>query len=147
MMRYTVDNVPKKHAKARLINVPVSVKDSLEVCRFLKGKKLKDAKEYLEKVIEKKAPIPFKSHLDSVSHRRGMGPGRYPVKVSKYILELINNVEANAENKDLDVENLVIHSILVKKGISIKKYKPRAMGRSTPFFKERVHFEIIVKEG
>lgn len=146
MMRYTVQDLPKKHAKARLIDVPVSVKDSIEVCRFLRGMKLQEAKEYLEKVVEKKAAIPFRRHLDSVSHRKGLGPGRYPIKVSKYILELIENAEANAENQDLDVDSLVIHSIVVKKGITVKKNMPRAQGRSTPFYKKRVHFEIIVKE-
>jgi large subunit ribosomal protein L22 len=146
MMEYTVKEMPKKSAKARMIDVNVSVKDSLEVARFLRGMKLQEAKDYLENVIEKKAAIPFRRHLDSVSHRRGMGPGRYPVKVCKYILELIKNVEANAENQDLDTDNLVIHSLIVKKGRTVKKYIPRAQGRSTEFFKERVHFEIIVRE-
>ncbi|MEM2488585.1 MAG: uL22 family ribosomal protein, partial [Thermoplasmata archaeon] len=75
MMYYTVKEIPKKSAKARMIDVNVSVKDSLEVARFLRGMKLQDAKDYLQKVIEKKAAIPFRRHLDSVSHRKGIGPG------------------------------------------------------------------------
>ncbi|MEL9998832.1 MAG: 50S ribosomal protein L22 [Thermoplasmata archaeon] len=146
MMYYTVKEIPKKSAKARMIDVNVSVKDSLEVARFLRGMKLQDAKDYLQKVIEKKAAIPFRRHLDSVSHRKGIGPGRYPVKVSKFMLQLLENVEANAENQDLDTDNLIIHSLIVKKGRTVKKYIPRAQGRSTEFFKERVHFEIIVRE-
>ena len=145
-MYYTVKEIPKKSAKARMIDVNVSVKDSLEVARFLRGMKLQDAKDYLQKVIEKKAAIPFRRHLDSVSHRKGIGPGRYPVKVSKFMLQLLENVEANAENQDLDTDNLIIHSLIVKKGRTVKKYIPRAQGRSTEFFKERVHFEIIVME-
>lgn len=145
-MYYTVKEIPKKSAKARMIDVNVSVKDSLEVARFLRGMKLQDAKDYLQKVIEKKAAIPFRRHLDSVSHRKGIGPGRYPVKVSKFMLQLLENVEANAENQDLDTDNLIIHSLIVKKGRTVKKYIPRAQGRSTEFFKERVHFEIIVRE-
>ncbi|MEM2488377.1 MAG: uL22 family ribosomal protein, partial [Thermoplasmata archaeon] len=70
----------------------------------------------------------------------------YPVKVSKFMLQLLENVEANAENQDLDTDNLIIHSLIVKKGRTVKKYIPRAQGRSTEFFKERVHFEIIVRE-
>ncbi|MGC8609734.1 MAG: 50S ribosomal protein L22 [Thermoplasmata archaeon] len=146
MKRYTIKDLPEKSARARLLNVPVSIKDSINVCNFLKGMKLKEAEEYLESVIRKEKAIPYRRFLDSISHRPGMGPGRYPVKVSKYVLELLKNVEANAENKNLDVDKLIIYSILVKKGETIKKYMPRAYGRATPFFKERVHFEVIVKE-
>ncbi len=146
MMRYTVKEMPKRSARARLVDVPVSIKDSYEVCRALRGMKLKDAEQFLQDVIDKKRAVPFRRHLDSVSHRKGIGPGRYPVKVSKYLLKLLENVEANAENQDLDVDKLVIHSILAKKGRTIKKYIPRAQGRATEFFKETLHFEIIVKE-
>ncbi|MGC8584828.1 MAG: 50S ribosomal protein L22 [Thermoplasmata archaeon] len=146
MKKYTVNELPEKSARARLMNVPVSIKDSVNVCNFLQGKNLKEAEEYLEAVIRKEKAIPYRRYLGSISHRPGMGPGRYPIKVSKYVLELLKNVEANAEHQNLDTDRLIIYSLLVKKGETIKKHMPRAYGRATPFYKERVHFEIIVKE-
>ncbi len=135
-----------KYARALGKNLPLSLKDSVNLCRALKGMKLDDAKDFLEDVIKKKRAVPYFRYLDSVSHRRGIGPGRYPVKEAKHILKVLENAEANAEDKDLDTDNLYIMHIAANKGEVYKRYVPRAMGRSVEIRRERVHIEVILEE-
>ncbi|NPA76093.1 MAG: 50S ribosomal protein L22 [Euryarchaeota archaeon] len=145
-MPYSIKVEGDKYAKAYGKNLPISLKDSVNLCRALKGMNLEAAKDYLEEVIKKKRAVPYFRYLDSVSHRRGLGPGKYPVKEAKYILKVLENAEANAENKELDTDNLYIMHIAAHKGEIYKRYMPRAMGRSTEIRKEHVHIEVILEE-
>ena len=124
----------------------MSYKEMVELLDVIRGKKLSEARRILEEVAEKKRAVPFKRHYGKVGHRRGMGPGRYPVKAAKKLLALLDNVENNAEFKGLDVENLWIIHVAAHKGLTIKRFMPRAFGRSTPKVKQMVHVEIAVEE-
>ncbi|MGC9011381.1 50S ribosomal protein L22 [Thermogladius sp.] len=141
-----------KIAKAVRYDIPVSIKYMREVVSVIRGMKLEDAKKLLENVIKLKEPIPFRRYHGKVSHKRGLADkygwpaGRYPVKAAKYLLELLENVEANAENKGLDKDKLVIIHIAAHKGVTLKRYMPRAFGRATPKFRRTTHVEVIVRE-
>ncbi len=145
-MPYSMKVEGDKYAKSFGRDLPISLKDSVNLCRALKGMRLEDAKDYLEDIIKKKRAVPYFRYLDSVSHRRGIGPGKYPVKEAKYILKVLENAEANAEDKDLDTDNLYIMHIAANKGEVYKRYVPRAMGRSVELRRERVHIEVILEE-
>lgn len=145
-MPYSIKVEGDKYAKAFGRDLPISLKDSVNLCRALKGMKLNDAKDFLEDVIKKKRAVPYFRYLDSISHRRGIGPGRYPVKEAKYILKVLENAEANAENKDLDTDSLYIMHIAAHKGRVFKTYTPRAYGRATEIRRDRVHIEVILEE-
>ncbi len=142
----------EKIAKAVLWDVPVSPKIMYEITRAIRGMMLKEAKEYLKRVIELKEPVPFFRYKGKQAHKRGLADkwkwpiGRYPVKAAKYLLKLLENVENNAENKDLDVNKLKIIHIASHKGPILKRWMPRAFGRSTPKFRRLSHVEVIVKE-
>ncbi len=144
--RYSVQLDPTRTAVASLRDVDVSYKEMVELLDVIRGKKLSEARRILEEVAEKKRAVPFKRHYGKVGHRRGMGPGRYPVKAAKKLLALLDNVENNAEFKGLDVENLWIIHVAAHKGLTIKRFMPRAFGRSTPKVKQMVHVEIAVEE-
>jgi len=147
---YSLQNYdPDKMAKASGRDLSISWKKAVEVCRFIKGKKLSQAKDLLEKVLRKEVMVPFTKFRRKRAHHgsiNGYASGGYPVKVVKEVLKILRNVEANAENKGLDVERLVIVHAAAHKGPVIRKYIPRAFGRSTPFFQQLVHIEIAVKE-
>jgi len=145
-MKYVIEVDEKKSAKATYPNSPISPRDALEVARTIKGMKLEDAKEFLEDVIAKKRAVPYRKFLDSVSHRKGVGPGRYPVKAAKYFLETLKNAENNAEFKQLDVDKLVIKSAVANLAPPIKYYTFKAFGSSGKFYRERVHIQIILEE-
>lgn len=141
-----------KTAKAVRFDIPVSIKYMREIANTLKGMKLLDAIKLLEDVVKLRQAIPFRRYHGKVSHKRGLADrykwpsGRYPVKGAKYTLELLQNVKANAENKGLDVNKLVIVHILAHRGPTIKRYMPRAFGRATPKFRRTTHMEVIVEE-
>ncbi|HIQ12909.1 MAG TPA: 50S ribosomal protein L22 [Thermoprotei archaeon] len=138
-----------KYVKASLREVSISPKHAVEIAREIKGMYVEDAKRYLEEVISLKRPVPFKRYKKKVPHRRGLNrwyAGRYPVKAAKYFLRLLDNLVNNAEDKELDPENLKIIHCVAHRGRKIRKYIPRAFGRSTPYFDTLVHVEIVAKE-
>lgn len=139
-------------AKAMIWDVPVHPKIMREVCSVLKGMKLSDAKEYLKRVVELREAVPFRRSYKEQAHRRGLADkwgwpvGRYPVKAARYLLKLLDNVENNAEVKGLDIDRLRIIHIASHKGITLKRWMPRAFGRATPKFRVHSHVEVIVAE-
>lgn len=145
-MKYVLQVDEKKSAKATYPYSPISPRDALEVARTIKGMKLEEAKSLLEDVIAKKRAIPYRKFMDSVSHRKGTGPGRYPIKAARYFLETITNAENNAEFKQLDMEKLIIKSAVANPAPPIKNYTFKAFGSSGKFYRERVHIQIILEE-
>jgi large subunit ribosomal protein L22 len=135
-------------AKAIGREIHISPKHSVELCRALRGKKLEDAKDILEDVIEKKHPIPFKKHNRGVGHRKGkgFGPGRYPVRAAKAIMKVLEAAESNAEYSGLDTEALLIKHIAANRGRVISGWMPRAHGRNTAKDTETVNIEVILEE-
>jgi len=141
-----------KIAKAVAFDIPVSIKVMREVVAAIRGLKVGEARKLLEDVINLKQPIPFKRYKGKLSHKRGLADkykwpiGRYPVKAAKYLIKLLDHVVANAENKGLNKDNLIILHIAAHKGITLKRYMPRAFGRATPWFRRTCHVEIVVGE-
>lgn len=142
-------------AKALGRELPISYKESVEIAKVIRGMRLREAIELLEKVVKKEVPIPFTRFNGGVGHRRALAKlygrwkvqsGRYPVKAAKYILKVLRNAENNAEQKGLDVDNLTILHIATHRGRYIKRYMPRAFGRATPKFRTTTHIEVIVGE-
>lgn len=145
----------ERTARAMAWDVPVSLKESYEILKVIRGMKLKDAEKLLEEVIQLKTPIPYVRYKLQIAHKRGLPNrfprwktpvGRYPVKTAKAILKLLKNVENNADQKQLDVERLVIIHAAAHKGRFLKRWMPRAFGRATPKFRTTVNMEVIVRE-
>jgi large subunit ribosomal protein L22 len=136
---------PDKSVLASGRDLNISFKEAVEVCKYIKGRKLDEAKKILEEVIEGKRAIPYKRFNKKVPHHKydnTSGPARYPIKVSKHLLKILESLEANAEFKGLDTSKIKIIHCAAQKGMKIKKYIPRAFGRSSPYFKELVHIEV-----
>jgi len=127
----------------------ISPKHATEIARELRGMKLSAAKSFLELVIDKKKAVPFKKYNKKVGHKRGLvgwDAGRYPVKASMHILKLLEEVQANAEYKGLDVDKLRIIHASSYKGRVIPGWIPRAYGRGSPYNHVLTNVEIIVEE-
>ncbi|RLG92872.1 MAG: 50S ribosomal protein L22 [Candidatus Hecatellales archaeon] len=140
---------PEKTAIASGRDLRISAKAAREICLTIKNMRLEDAKRLLEDVIAGKKPIPFRRHKKEVPHRKGLEgwyAGRYPKKASKEILRVLDALEANAEQKGLDVERLWIIHAAAQRGTKIRKYIPRAFGRSSPYFQQLTHVEFAVEE-
>jgi large subunit ribosomal protein L22 len=146
MKGYSIEKIPEKSAIAKIRETDISAKDAINIAHFLRGMDLERAKTTIEGVMKKEIPVPYFRYLDSVSHRKGQGPGRYPVKAAKAFNQLLLNVEANAEFKSLDTDNLKIVHIAATKGRMIKKFTPKAYGRAGANFKDLINLEVVVKE-
>jgi large subunit ribosomal protein L22 len=140
---------PDKTAKASGRELKVSHKAAREVCKAIKGMNLTNAKEYLRDVITKKKPIPYTRYTKKLGHKGGVQKrfaGRYPTKTAEQVLHVIEAAQANAEDKGLDVDRLRIIHAVAYQGIKLKRYKPRAQGRSSPKYETTTHVEIVLDE-
>jgi large subunit ribosomal protein L22 len=143
---------PDRMAKASGRDLHISPKEAREVCNTIRYMQLDDAISYLERVIQKKEGVPYKRFKKNVPHhseiagRFGFPSGRYPVKTSSEILNVLKNAKANAENKGLDIESLRINHACAQAAMHLKNYIQRAHGRSTPYFHPLTHIEIVVEE-
>lgn len=128
-------------ARAIGTSLPISFKQSVEICRFIKNKNVNDVKKILQDVREKKTAIPFRRYNWDLGHKKKTGPARYPNKASKEFIKLIENVEANAQFKGLNTSNLVIAHISAH-----KSSKAWHFGRKTRRKMKRTNIEIVVEE-
>lgn len=140
--KYAVDNKNKEHSsKAVGRSLPISTKHSVEICRCIRNKPIERAKNILKDAISKKKPIPFK-RFKTISHKPGkMASGRYPVKASKEILQLVESAEANAQFKGLNVSNLIVSHICAHKAST-----PYHYGRQKRRKMKRTNVEILLEE-
>ncbi len=145
MVGYTNETDPDTTARALGKELPISPKKAREVCHSLRGMNSFDALDFLDDVMEKKKAVKYGRYNKRVAHKKGIGPGGYPVKVSEAIYSVIEQAQANAEYKGLDTDSLKIITIAAHRGPITKGQRPRAQGRSTPFNQETVHIEVILE--
>ncbi|MRX72540.1 50S ribosomal protein L22 [Bacillus lacus] len=70
-----------------------------------------------------------------------------PKAASPIIEKVLKSAIANAEhNYDLDVNSLVISQAFVDEGPTMKRFRPRAMGRASQINKRTSHITIVVSE-
>ena len=140
---------PLTQVRAGGREVDISSKAAREICAVIKGMSIAKAKKFLEDVITKKQAVPFKRYKKEVPHKSSQfkfHAGGYPVKAAREILKVINNLEANAEFRGLNTEKMIIIHAAAMRGMKVKRYVPRAFGRSSPSFNTLVHIEIVGKE-
>jgi large subunit ribosomal protein L22 len=73
---------------------------------------------------------------------------RHTPKAASPVLEkLLNSAIANAEhNHSLDPNKLVISEAYVNQGPTMKRFRPRAMGRASRINKRTSHITLVVSE-
>ncbi|OIJ17143.1 50S ribosomal protein L22 [Anaerobacillus alkalilacustris] len=70
-----------------------------------------------------------------------------PKAASPVVEKVLNSAIANAEhNYEMDVNNLVISEAFVDEGVTLKRFRPRAMGRASRINKRSSHITIVVSE-
>jgi large subunit ribosomal protein L22 len=141
-----------KLGKAVVKDAPVSIRDLYNVCKAIRGMKVKEARDFLDRVLKHQEALPFwryshgSSHRSNISSKWGIKNGRYPVKAIKYVLKALDNAEANAVSKGLDPDSLKIIHIAAHKSFTLKRFMPRAFGRATAKYRRTSHIEVIVGE-
>ena len=128
-------------ATAKVLNAPISTKQSAEISNALRFHSTLFAKKYLEEVVGLGRAVPFVRSTKDMGHKAGMSSGRFPQKAAREFLRLVKSVEANAQAKGLNAGSLKIIKLVANKA-SI----PRSAGRQGRGTK-RTHLEIQVQEG
>jgi large subunit ribosomal protein L22 len=85
-----------------------------------------------------------------VDHIRGKSVGdarailtHTPRAAARDVLKLLESAVANAENNhELDADDLVVRKVYVDEGPTLKRYRPRALGRATRIRKRTSHMTI-----
>ena len=70
-----------------------------------------------------------------------------PKSASPIVEKVLKSAMANAEhNYEMDVNNLVVAQAFVDEGPTLKRFRPRAMGRASQINKRTSHITIVVSE-
>lgn len=137
--KQTKPKVKKEEAIVRGMSVPISTLHSIAICRFIKGKKIEDAIEYLEQTVRGKKAIPMKGEIP---HRHGyignkrMMSGRFPKNASQEIIKLLKSLNSNANMHDIP------NPIISEASASIAS---RPYGRFGSIKHKRTHVTIRAK--
>jgi len=142
-----------KAAKARGSHLRVHFKNTRETAKTLKGMSLKRAQRFLNDVIKHKDAVPFRrysSHAgrcaQAQKYKISGGQGRWPEKSCRFLLDLLQNAESNAEVQGLDTETLYVSHIQVNRAPKLRRRTYRAHGRINPFMASPSHIELILSQ-
>lgn len=70
-----------------------------------------------------------------------------PKKGASILRKVIESAVANATQDDqIDVDNLYVKTVFIDGGPSLKRIRPRAMGRATGIIKRTSHITVILDE-
>lgn len=131
-----VKKTKKDEAIVNGVSLPISTKDSVAICRFIKGKTIEKAIADLEEVLKFKKAIPMKGEIP---HRKGKGimAGRYPVKPVEHFIILLKTLGANANVNGVE-EGIIVEAI--------PNRASRPYGRFGSIKRKRTHVKIKVME-
>src|SRR5712692_7198928 len=109
--------------------------------------KLQAPKKLLERVSKNKQAVTYRHYKKEVPHRRqlaeGWYAGRFPQKAAGRLLRLLEELEANAEYRNLDTEKLKIIHAAAQRANKVPKRNPRAFGRSDLLQGTLTHIELV----
>ncbi|WP_112179287.1 MULTISPECIES: 50S ribosomal protein L22 [Paraliobacillus] len=66
---------------------------------------------------------------------------------SPVVEKALNSAIANAEhNYEMNIDNLYVSEAYVNEGVTLKRFRPRAMGRASQINKRTSHITVVVSE-
>jgi len=138
-----------KSVKARGSYLRVHFKNTREACQAVKGLSLKRAKAYLHDVINHKDCVPFRRFADDAGRcaqakRHHATQGRWPEKSCRFVLDLLQNAEASAEQQGLDLATLYVSHIQANMAPKLRRRTYRAHGRINAYMSSPSHIELIL---
>ncbi len=69
-----------------------------------------------------------------------------PRKGARILQKVLHSAVANAEQNKVDIDTLVVKTVLVDGGPTLKRFMPRAMGRANPILKRTSHITVFLEE-
>ena len=113
---YAYQKNEENTARAVGVNLAVSPKQGTEICKYVRGRPLVQAKMLLEQSINEIVPVPFTRFTNGLGHKPGISAGRYHPKACKLILTVLKSAEANAKNKGFNASDLKVAHIAMQIG-------------------------------
>ena len=138
-----------KAAKASGKDLRLHYKNTYETAKAIKGLSIAKAKQYLKDVLAHRRCVPFTKHYGGIGRTGqaaefGKTLGRWPEKSVKVVLGLVNNIEANANAKNL--KNLVLDHVQVDRAPKGRRRTYRAHGRIGPYLSSQTHIQMYASE-
>ncbi len=112
-----------KEASVNGKNLSISIKHAVAICNLIRNKDIESAIKILEEVTMLKRAVPMSGEIP---HRRGIMSGRYPVKGSRIIINLLKSLKANALVKEIELEKFKIYAM---PNVASRPYKRFGQGR------------------
>ncbi len=132
---------PKKIIKRNEVvvnsySLPISTKNSMAICRFIKRKTIENAMKDLQLVLEKRKVLPMKGEIP---HRKGRGimSGGYPQNATKEFMILLKSLAGSANMHGLD-EPVIVECV--------PNMASRPYGRFGAWRRKSTHVKIVAKE-
>lgn len=129
-------NISKKtQAEVNCMSVPISTKQAMAICKFIKYKRIDKAIADLKEVIKHKKIVPMRGEIP---HRHGEGvmSGRYPLFASQNFITILKGLKGNANVNG--IEEPVIAE-------AVANFAPRPFGRFGSVQRRRTHIRIIAR--
>jgi len=128
--------IKKAEVSVNAKSVRVSTKYSIEICRFIKGKKIDEAMEYLEQVQRLRKAVPMRGEY---AHRKGkMMSGKFPKAAAGEFIPLLKSLKGNANFNDIDEP-------VISAAIANRASQP--LGRFGRWQRKRTHITLKAKSG
>jgi large subunit ribosomal protein L17e len=142
-----------KAAKARGTHLRIHFKQCREIGEAIKGRTIEKARKYLEAVLQFKEAIPFTKYTGGIGRhavaKKYKTPGdkvSWPQKATRTFLDLLRNVESNAEAKGLEVPKCFITHVNCNQAPKMRRRTYRAHGRINAYMSSPAHVEMIAEE-
>jgi len=104
-----------------------------------KGRLIRTSPQKLNLVAQLIRGMPVEKALAELSFSRK--------RVAQHVKKVLESAVANAENNhDLDIDALVVEQAFVGKNMVMKRWRPRARGRTGKILKPFSEITIVVKE-
>ena len=131
----TKPKIKKDEAVVNSYNLPISTKKAVAICKFIKGKTIENAQNYLKEVIKGKKAIPMKGEIP---HRKGkMMSGGFPKDTAKQFIPLLKSLTGNA------IVNEINNPIITD---AVANMASRPYARFGAWRRKRTHIKLVAKE-
>ena len=158
MVRYSVETEDSSNtSKARGSHLRIHFKHCREIAHHIKGMPVSKAMRFMDDVLAFKAVVPFVKYTGGIGKKAQAkqvkspgNNGRWPVKATAVIKDLLINAVANATSKNLDVDTLYISHAQCNRAPAGRRRTYRAHGRIGKYASQPAHIEFVLtakKEG
>lgn len=155
MVRYSFDPETdlSKISKSRGSHLRIHFKHCREITNHIKGMPVEKAMKFMTDVLAFKAIVPFVRFTGGIGrkaqakqNKTSGDKGRWPVKATAVVKDLLANAISNAQTRGLEPENLIVKHAQCNRAPAGRRRTYRAHGRIGKYASQPAHIEFILTE-